>query len=246
MLTWTDGALFALCATTSAITSALGVGGGMLLLVFLSNLLAPNLVVPIHGATQLVSNVSRLALDWRLVPWRKMMLPFIPGALVGAVLGYFTLGWFSFKYLPLILGVFILLITWTRLIHALGVMFNRMLVLGAWMTGTSLFIGSMGLMLPPILLHKGLKKDEVILTQSAMMGMMHALKVATYVATGFAFFSYGQMMALMLTGSLCGTYAGKFMRGRINEQRGVWILKWVTTLAAIQLVLTALYRYIGN
>ena len=72
---------------------------------------------------------------------------------------------------------------------------------------------------------------------------MHAFKVAIYVLAGFAFFQYASMMALMLAGSLVGTYAGKFLRGRINEQRGVWILKWVTTLAAIQLIITALYRY---
>lgn len=244
MLTWTDGALFALCATTSAITSAIGVGGGMLLLVFLTNVLSAHLVIPIHGATQLVSNLSRLLLDWRLVPWRRLMLPFLPGALLGGVIGYFTLNRFSFEHLPLILGVFILLITWTRLIQGLGVLFDNMTVLGAWLTGSSLFIGSMGLMLPPILLHKGLKKDEVILTQSAMMGTMHAFKVATYVAAGFAFFSYSQIMLMMLTGSLTGTYVGKFLRGRINEQRGVLILKWVTTLAAVQLIITALYRYL--
>ena len=238
MLTWTDGALFALCATTSAITSAIGVGGGMLLLVFLTNVLSANLVIPIHGATQLVSNLSRLLLDWRLVPWRRLMLPFLPGALLGGVIGYFTLNRFSFEHLPLILGVFILLITWTRLIQSLGVLFNNMAVLGAWLTSSSLFIGSMGLMLPPILLHKGLSKDEVILTHSAMMSIMHAFKVAAYVLTGFAFFQYASMMALMLAGSLVGTYAGKFLRGRIDEQRGVWILKWVTTLAAIQLIIT--------
>lgn len=243
MLTWTDGALFALCATTSAITSAIGVGGGILLLAFLSNLLSANLVIPIHGATQLVSNLSRSLLDWRLVQWRRLMLPFLPGALLGGAVGYLMLGRFSFEHLPLILGVFILLITWTRLIQSLGVLFNNMTVLGAWLTSSSLFIGSMGLMLPPILLHKGLSKDEVILTHSAMMSVMHAFKVAAYVLTGFAFFQYASMMALMLAGSLVGTYAGKFLRGRINEQRGVWILKWVTTLAVIQLIITALYRY---
>ena len=34
----------------------------MTLLATLPNVLAPNLVIPIHGATQLISNLSRLAL----------------------------------------------------------------------------------------------------------------------------------------------------------------------------------------
>lgn len=83
MLTMNDAGLFVLCALTSALTSVIGVGGGMTLLATLPNVLAPNLVIPIHGATQLISNLSRLALDWRLVAWR-LIVPFLPGALIGA------------------------------------------------------------------------------------------------------------------------------------------------------------------
>lgn len=242
MLTWSDGALIALCATTSAITSAIGIGGGILLLAVLSNLLSPSTVIPIHGATQLVSNVSRALLDWRLVHWRSIVLPYLPGALLGGWIGYLGLGRVSFEHLPLLLGVFILMITWTRIIHRLGALFQNMFILGAWLTSTSLFVGSMGLMLPSVLLSRGLKKDEVILTHSALMALMHICKVATYVAAGFVFWDHANTMVMMLTGSLLGTYVGKHLRGRINEALGVAILKWVTTGAAAQLIVVALLK----
>lgn len=235
MVAWNEVGLFVLCAFTSALTSVIGVGGGMTLLATLPNVLAPNLVIPIHGATQLISNLSRLALDWRLVAWR-LMGPFLPGALIGAVLGFFLLDGFAFDYLPLLLGVFILLVTWTRLVQRSGVLLNHMTVLGLVLTSTSLFIGSMGLILPSVLLHKGLKKDEVILTQSAMMSVMHAVKVLTYMASGFAFWHYGGMMAMMLSGSVLGSFVGKHLRGKINEARGVWLLKWTVTVLAMQLI----------
>ena len=241
MLTMNDVGLFVLCALTSALTSVIGVGGGMTLLATLPNVLAPNLVIPIHGATQLISNLSRLALDWRLVAWR-LIVPFLPGALIGAGLGYFLLGSFSFAYLPLLLGVFILLVTWTRLVQRSGVLFNNITVLGVFLTSTSLFIGSMGLILPSVLLHQGLKKDEVILTQSAMMSVMHAFKVLTYIAAGFAFWRYGGMMAMMLSGSVLGSFLGKHLRGRVNEARGVWLLKWTVTALAVQLIVRWLWE----
>lgn len=235
MVTMNEVGLFALCAMTSALTSVIGVGGGMTLLATLPNVLAPNLVIPIHGATQLISNLSRLALDWRLVAWR-LIWPFLPGAAIGAVLGSLVLGGFSFEYLPLLLGVFILLVTWTKLVQRSGVLFNNMTVLGVFLTSTSLFIGSMGLILPSVLLNQGLKKDEVILTQSAMMSVMHASKVVAYIAAGFAFWRYGGLMAMMLSGSVLGSYLGKHLRGRVNEARGVWLLKWTVTLLALQLI----------
>ena len=241
MVTWNEVGLFALCATTSALTAVIGVGGGMTLLATLPNVLAPNLVIPIHGATQLISNLSRLALDWRLAAWH-LIVPFLPGAVVGAVLGFLLLDGFSFEYLPLILGVFILLVTWTRLVQRSGVLFNNMTVLGIFLTSTSLFIGSMGLILPSVLLHQGLKKDEAIITQSAMMAIMHSFKVVAYVLAGFAFWRYGSMMVMMLSGSVLGSYVGKFLRGRVNEARGVWLLKWTVSALAAQMIVRWLWE----
>ena len=228
-------------ATNSALTAVIGVGGGMTLLATLPNVLAPNLVIPIHGATQLISNLSRLALDWRLAAWH-LIVPFLPGAVVGAVLGFLLLDGFSFEYLPLILGVFILLVTWTRLVQRSGVLFNNMTVLGIFLTSTSLFIGSMGLILPSVLLHQGLKKDEAIITQSAMMAIMHSFKVVAYVLAGFAFWRYGSMMVMMLSGSVLGSYVGKFLRGRVNEARGVWLLKWTVSALAAQMIVRWLWE----
>ena len=241
MVTWNEVGLFALCATTSALTAVIGVGGGMTLLATLPNVLAPNLVIPIHGATQLISNLSRLALDWRLAAWH-LIVPFLPGAVVGAVLGFLLLDGFSFEYLPLILGVFILLVTWTKLVQRSGVLFNNMTMLGIFLTSTSLFIGSMGLILPSVLLHQGLKKDEAIITQSAMMAIMHSFKVVAYVLAGFAFWRYGSMMVMMLSGSVLGSYVGKFLRGRVNEARGVWLLKWTVSALAAQMIVRWLWE----
>lgn len=236
MFDLTHIALFFICALTSAFTAGLGVGGGAILLVLLPNFLAPNVVIPIHGATQLMSNTSRLLFDWKTVSW-SLVRPYVPGALMGGVLGYYLLNLFEFNNLPLILGVFILVCTWTDVIRRLSVLFGNMFLLGLFQTSASLFVGAVGLIMPPILVRQGLSRNEVISTQAAMVSFMHAFKVATYVAAGFAFREHWQLMVLMLAGSAFGSYAGRFLRDAIPEQRGLWLMKWLVTVLAMQLVL---------
>ena len=233
-------ALFFICMLTSAFTAGLGVGGGAILLVLLPNFLAPSVVIPIHGATQLMSNASRLLFDWKTVSW-PLARPYIPGALMGGVLGYFLLDLFEFNLLPLILGVFILVCTWTSIIRRMSILFDNMFLLGVFQTCASLFVGAIGLIMPPILIRQGLNRNQVISTQAAMVSFMHAFKVATYMAAGFAFRDHRQLMVLMLTGSAFGSYAGRFLRDAIPEQRGLWLMKWLVTVLALQLVLKYLF-----
>ena len=95
---------------------------------------------------------------WRMVPWQKVMLPYLPGALIGGVLGYFALGRFSVAFLPIILGVFILLVTWTQWVQRFGMWLHNMSLLGGVQTFFALFVGTLGWLSAPILLQKGLKK----------------------------------------------------------------------------------------
>ena len=59
---------FVLCLVSflgSLIAGALGLGGGVLVLATMANLLPPMALVPIHGVVQLGSNLSRAVLSWR-------------------------------------------------------------------------------------------------------------------------------------------------------------------------------------
>ena len=55
----TSVALMLLALFTSTITAITGVGGGMVLVAVLSSFLAPSILIPVHGATQLSSNILR-------------------------------------------------------------------------------------------------------------------------------------------------------------------------------------------
>lgn len=125
----------------------------------------------------------------------------------------------------------------------LGVVLQNMFLLGVIQTFLSLFVGAIGLILPPILLKKNLSKNDIIATQSVMMTAMHAFKVASYVAAGFAFSEHIGTMLLMLAGSALGLYGGRWLRGTIPEQTGVMAMKVLITILGAQLIVPAVLKF---
>ena len=48
---------------TSALTAAMGVGGGVVLLALMAQVVPPNVLIPLHGAAQLMSNTARVVVQ---------------------------------------------------------------------------------------------------------------------------------------------------------------------------------------
>lgn len=55
--------------TTSTLTGIMGIGGGMILIALMPGLLPVAAIVPVHAATQLVSNGSRALFGWKTIHW---------------------------------------------------------------------------------------------------------------------------------------------------------------------------------
>ncbi|EXJ09807.1 sulfite exporter TauE/SafE family protein [Nitrincola nitratireducens] len=70
---------------TAAITSSIGVGGGVLLLALMAISMPPAAVIPVHGMVQLGSNFNRAIMTLQHIDW-KLLATFTPGACLGAVL----------------------------------------------------------------------------------------------------------------------------------------------------------------
>ena len=61
---------------TSLMTAALGVGGGIVLIVLMALLVPPAALIPIHGIIQVGSNGGRVAIMAKDVVWQPI-LPFL-------------------------------------------------------------------------------------------------------------------------------------------------------------------------
>ncbi len=226
---------------TSLATAALGVGGGVGLLSVMPAFLPMSAVVPVHGVTQLVSNASRFVFDFRQAEWR--LLPaYVAGACVGGFVGYQFIGRVPDIYLTAVMGVFILLCTWTDLVKKLGRVLTGFFPLGFIQTFLSLFVASVGLISQPVLIKQGLAKNRVIVTHAMQMSVLHALKVFAFVVAGFPFIRYWQIMLVMTAASAAGSYFGAYFRDTIPERVGVAILKSSITFFAGKMIFDFLMR----
>ncbi len=209
---------------TSLATAALGIGGGLGLLAIMPAFLPMPAVVPVHGVTQLVSNASRFVFDYRHAELR--LLPaYVAGACLGSAVGYLFIGRVPDFYLSIALGVFILLCAWTNLVKKLGMAVTGFFSLACIQTFLSLFVASVGLLSQPVLIKQGLAKNRVIVTHAMQMSVLHGLKIFAFVAAGFPFLRYWQIMLVMTAASAAGSYIGGFCRDRIPERIAVATLQ---------------------
>ena len=86
--------MIAVSLVTSFISAAAGIGGGLMMLAFLSALLPPMYLVPIHGIIQFGSNFFRATLSYKEIS-KGAIIPFVLGCLIGS-----TTGGFIFINLP--------------------------------------------------------------------------------------------------------------------------------------------------
>ncbi|WP_436019685.1 TSUP family transporter [Trinickia sp. LjRoot230] len=221
--------------TTSVFTAAVGIGGGIGLLAVMCSFLPFAAVVPVHGLIQLVSNGSRFYLNRELAETR--LLPaYAAGVLLGAGVGCLLLGNVPNANLSKLLGVFILLYTWTSVLRCVGKFIGNFMILGCIQAFLSLFVASVGTISQPVLIKQGLPKDRVIVTHAMQMTVLHSAKVAAFVISGFSFYHYWKVALAMTLTSALGSYVGGSLMKIIPERIGTLLLKLgISAFAALMI-----------
>lgn len=236
----TDALLLIITAFfTSTLTAVVGLGGGLLLISVMALILPPVAVIPVHGAVQLCSNLSR-AWFGRTEVVLSPLLPFAAGVLIGSVAGIPVLKVFPAIWLPLPLGVFILLLTWLPKEAVAIRLPGKFLSLGLANGFTTLFVGATGPLNMPVLLRHGLGSSQAVATMAAMMTIVHLIKITVFGLIGFAFASYllliTGMIVAVTAGSWCGT---KLRRGSPRHYLQIAI-KLLLTFLALRMIWLAL------
>ena len=118
---WVGVLLVVASAFTSALTASFGVGGGIAMLALMGLFVPVAALIPVHGAVQLGSNTGR-AWHQREFVHMDVAGPFIVGSVFGAIAGAFLVVQLPDALLKLVLGGFILVLTWAKIpgIHRLS------------------------------------------------------------------------------------------------------------------------------
>ncbi|MEX1215500.1 sulfite exporter TauE/SafE family protein [Saccharospirillum sp.] len=219
---------------TSALTAAVGIGGGVVLLAIMANLMPAAAIIPVHGVVQLGSNVGRLLTllgltDWRMAGWFSL------GSIFGALGGGQVAVSIPSGFLQLALGSFILYSAWMPVLRlpagrksiaflGMGTAFLAMIV-----AGIAPFV---------FVVLKDLFEDRraLIATQTAMMTTQQILKIVIFGALGFVFADWYGLLILMITTGFMGTLTGKYFLNRVPADRVQPILKTLLTLMAARLI----------
>ena len=223
---------------TSMLTASLGIGGGMLMLATIAQIMPGSAIIPVHGAIQVGSNASRMLVMFRSVKWH-LVLWFTVGSILGALVGGQLVINLPTDLLRAILGLFILLTVWAPQ-AVTKFASNKTLVLGGILsTFLTMFIGATGPFVLAIVRTFNLQRFNLIATNAACLTLQHGLKVVVFVILGFAYSPYALLIIAMICSGFIGTIIGKHILMKFDEQLFKYWLNILLTILALRLIWVA-------
>lgn len=222
---------------TSTVAGIVGLGGGMMLIAILPSFLPLNALIPVHGLTQMSSNFSRAVFGYKDVQYETIP-KFLIGSLAGIALFASIISMISLEYVPLFIGVYILLSLWSKKFNNKIKKYENYYLVGFLQSGLSIVVGATGPLTMTLLLKDYEDKDKVVATGAALMSITHILKVFVFMYFGFVFFDYIGIIIAMIIGAVAGSYAGTKLRDKIDGKKFTMILKVLLSALAVKLILS--------
>lgn len=231
--------IFTLCALafiSSAITGITGVGGGMVLVAILPSFLSSSLIIPVHGMTQLFSNISRAYFGYKDI-YTKALPKYLLGSLLGVSISYSFLLYLSFTYIPLFIAVYILLSLWSKKFTSFMKRFESYFILGLLQSGLSLVVGATGAMSMPRLIRDCKDNNQILVTIATLSAITHFLKILVFIILGFSFFEHLNLVLFMIIGAVLGSYIGSKLRSYFDQEKLLFIMKIILTFLSIKTII---------
>jgi uncharacterized protein len=220
---------------TSTIAGIVGVGGGMMLIVILPSFLPLNALIPIHGLTQVSSNLSRAIFGYKDIQY-EVIPKFLLGSAIGIGMFASVLNLISLEYVPLFIGIYILLSLWSEKFNEKIKKYESYFLAGFFQTGLSMVVGATGPLTMTLLFKDYEDKNKVVATGAALMSITHILKVFVFMYFGFVFFDYIGVIVAMIIGAITGSWVSTKLRDKIDGKRFTMILKVLLSALAIQVI----------
>ena len=203
---------------TSALTAAFGVGGGVAMLALMGLFVPVAALIPVHGAVQLGSNTGR-AWHQRAHVRLDVAAPFVAGSLIGAAAGVFLVVQLPDAVLKLVLGIFIIAVTWAKIPGIEGLGRAGLAAGSAALALLTMLVGATGPLLAAFFsqILSGDRK-ALVATHAAGMTVQHALKILVFGLAGFAFWEWLPLVGAMIGSGYLGTMYGSRLLDRLPEE----------------------------
>ena len=231
--------LVALSFFTSALTAAVGIGGGLLLLTVMVSFLPPIIVLPVHGVIQLGSNGGRLAVMRQHVDWRIWGF-FTIGSILGVILAGQVFINLSLEVLRALLGLFVLYAVWTPKLRPSNIGLKGYTLVGIGTTFITMFVGATGPLVSSFLSPEKLGRERMVATLAACMTIQHGLKGIAFGVLGFYFQPWIPVIVVMIASGFLGTLLGRRILKGLPERLFSRLFRIVLTVLAGRLLYLAI------
>ncbi len=225
---------------TSTLAGVFGMGGGVPLITLMPGLVPTAAILPLHAATQLASNGSRAVFGWRHID-TSLLLPFLLGGVLGALAGALVFSQLRLDWLPAVIGVFILVVTWLPLPGIKGAGSLPLVLLGVYQTGIGMLVGASGPLGGAVLARRNPRRDWLVVNTAVYMSANHLLRVLAFAAMGFAFSQYGWLLLGMIAGVIVGSWLGTRLRQFIPELNFLLWFRLLVSLLALRMIALVLW-----
>jgi len=222
---------------TTILSGMIGMGGGVVLLAFMTVFIPLQLIIPIHGVVQLVSNVSRASLLPSFIH-RKLVLWFALGLPLGAYPAMMVLKSVESEkpFLVLIVGLILYAIFKPKSLPELKLPLWGFVGVGAAVGFLSPLVGATGPFLAPFFLRKDFEKETIVATKAAVQVLGHVLKIPVFLHLGFDYAAYALPIVTMSLVALVGSKIGIELLKRMSMDLFRWLFKGALFLAALRLM----------
>ncbi len=222
----------------SALTAAVGIGGGIVFLVALASFLPPLVVLPIHGMVQFGSNGGRAGLMRQHIDW-PISGYFLLGSVVGVIVAGRIFVALPVDVLRAILGLFVLYSVWTPKLRPANIPLPGFLGVGAVTSFASLFVGGTGPLVAAFLSPEHLGRKRLVGTHALCMTLQHGLKSVIFGFLGFQFLPWLALLLVLIASGFLGTLCGRYIFYRLPQKLFNRLFQALVTVLGVRLLLLA-------
>ncbi len=225
---------------STALSGAIGMGGGTILVAVMASILDPFVVVPVHGVVQVVSNTTRTLRLLRHVVW-SVLLMYLPMMFVGVWIGLQFYRGAGMPWFKPVIGLFVItFLLWDRFKPQRLRLPHWVFVPAGFMGGVLIIvIGIAGPYLAVFFLRDDLDREQVVATKAAIQTIGHFLKIPAFLSVGFAYHEHVHVILPLLACAVVGTFLGTSVLKRMGERGFRLVFRVILWILALRLVLDA-------
>ncbi len=226
-----------ICFIGAYLSAIAGLGGGLVVVAACSQIMPLSMVVPLTSVFVLSGQVARMIQYRDHIDW-SITIPFIPGSLIGAIIGSYIYFSLPEVFIALLLGSVMMWFCWvpsspsSRKIAAN--IPQPWFWVGIFHTFFSTLSGVGGLF-QSMMVNSKLSRHAIVATIAGTLLFMSLFKAAGYMLAGFDYRPYVGVIVLSWIAGIAGTRVGRNFLERFSDLFFRRLLKTVVTIFSLRL-----------